>query len=88
MVGNVKNINNIVLYELAKKIHDMSKEERLCSLKKINRSEQRGNINHFWTRVSRRIVAPEKYDVANITKNKTYNHFSEIEQFSIFRDPR
>ncbi len=60
MTGNKQNINNAVLYELAKKIHDMSKEERLGSLKKINRPELEGKTNRFWRNISKRMLANEE----------------------------
>ncbi len=59
--GKIENGNTRdVLQGLAQEIREMTEEEKLLSLRKIVRSELRGNKNRFWTTITKKMLVNDE----------------------------
>jgi len=60
MKEEIGDLGNIILYEQAKRIHSMTKEEKKFTLKRIAQSESREGTNQFWTKISKKMLLNEE----------------------------
>lgn len=58
MNSDLGSMGNLILYEMAKKIHRMSKEERSFALERITELEK--SPNRFWAKISKNMLVNEE----------------------------